>query len=144
MWFRWMMTAFFFNGICTFGMRILAGRGLASTYTSTYLFLWYSAGALLLAFMHISNRLYLRNPLATKRVDLAVGIALGTASVTGQTFLGMALGGGLPGSVVYPIALAGGLFIVVGAGFFLFKERVGPYGVAGIALGLVSIILLSL
>jgi multidrug transporter EmrE-like cation transporter len=144
MWFRWMMTAFFFNGICTFGIRILAGRGLASRYTSTYLFLWYSAGAVLLASIHVSNRLYLRRSLAPKPVDIAVGIALGTASVTGQTFLGMALGGGLPGSVVYPITLAGGLFIVVGAGFLLFRERVGPYGIAGIALGLVSIVLLSL
>jgi multidrug transporter EmrE-like cation transporter len=144
MWFRWMMTAFFFNGICTFGIRILAGRGLASKYTSAYLSLWYSAGALLLATIHVSNRLYTRKPLAPRPVDIIVGIALGTASVTGQTFLGMALGGGLAGSVVYPIALAGGLFIVVGAGFLLFRERVGPYGIAGIALGLVSIVLLSL
>jgi multidrug transporter EmrE-like cation transporter len=144
MWFRWMMAAFFFNGACTFGIRILAGRGLASRYTSAYLFLWYSAGALLLALIHISSRFYIRKTLAPRRVDIILGIALGTASVTGQTFLGMALGAGLPGSVVYPIALAGGLFIVVGAGFLLFRERVGPYGIAGIALGLVSIVLLSL
>ena len=144
MWFRWMMAAFFFNGICTFGIRILAGRGLASRYTSAYLFLWYSAGALLLLLIHISSRFYRRTTLAPRPVDIILGIALGTASVTGQTFLGMALGAGLPGSIVYPIALAGGLFIVVGAGFLLFRERVGPYGVAGIALGLVSIVLLSL
>jgi multidrug transporter EmrE-like cation transporter len=39
--------------------------------------------------------------------------------------------------------LGGGLFIVVGAGVLLFKERVGPYGVAGIVLGIISIVLLS-
>lgn len=44
-------------------------------------------------------------PLATKLADLFVGIALGAASVTGQTCHGLAFGGRLPGAVVYPIAL---------------------------------------
>jgi multidrug transporter EmrE-like cation transporter len=75
---------------------------------------------------------------------VTVGGALGLASVMGQTSLGLALSRGVPGSIVYPVTLAGGLFLVVGAGVLLFEERVGPYGLAGIALGVVSIVLLSL
>jgi multidrug transporter EmrE-like cation transporter len=138
MWFRWMMLAFFFNGVCTFGLRILAARGLTDKYISVYLVLWYLAGTLLL------GAIYFRRHMRTRRSDLAVGSALGLASVAGQTSLGLALSGGLPGSVVYPVTLAGGLFIVVGAGVLLFKERVGPYGMAGIVLGIISIVLLSL
>jgi multidrug transporter EmrE-like cation transporter len=138
MWFRWMMLAFAFNGVSTFGLRILAGRGLTGKYISTYLVLWYLAGTMLLGAMYFQRRM------RTRRSDLAVGSALGLASVAGQTSLGMALSGGIPGSIVYPVTLAGGLFIVVGAGVLLFKERVGPAGMAGIALGIISIALLSL
>ncbi len=137
MWFRWMMLAFAFNGVCTFGLRILAGRGLGEKYISTYLVLWYLAGALLLA------AVYFRQRMRSRRSDLAVGAALGLASVAGQTSLGLALSGGIPGAIVYPVTLGGGLFIVVGVGVLLFKERVGPFGVAGIALGIISIVLLS-
>ena len=46
MWFRLMMIAFFFNGLCPFGLRILAGMGLADHYTPLYLVFWYFAGAI--------------------------------------------------------------------------------------------------
>jgi multidrug transporter EmrE-like cation transporter len=138
MWFRLMMLAFACNGICTFGLRILAGRGLGERYTSVYLVLWYLGGAMLLAVVYFPRR---ERP---KAAEVAVGGALGLASVMGQTSLGLALSRGVPGSIVYPVTLAGGLFLVVGAGVLLFEERVGPYGLAGIALGVVSIVLLSL
>ena len=132
-----MMLAFAFNGVCTFGLRILAGRGIGEKYISIYLVLWYLAGSVLLA------AIYFRKRLGTRRSDLAVGSALGVASVAGQTSLGLALSGGIPGAIVYPVTLGGGLFIVVGAGVLLFKERVGPFGIAGILFGIVSIVLLS-
>ena len=133
-----MMLAFAFNGLSTFGLRILAARGLTSRYVSAYLVLWYLAGTVLL------GAVYLQQRMRTRRSDLIIGGALGIASVAGQTSLGLALSGGIPGSIVYPVTLAGGLFIVVAAGVVLFKERVGPYGVAGILLGIVSVALLSL
>ena len=46
MWFSLMMAAFVFNGLCTFGLRILKALGLASQYTSCFLVYWYLAGAL--------------------------------------------------------------------------------------------------
>ena len=138
MWFRMMMLAFACNGICTFGLRILAAQGLAERYTSVYLVAWYLAGAMLLGAFYFPRRK------RTRAVDLAVGGGLGLASMAGQTSLGLALSRGLPGSVVYPIMLAGGLFIVVAAGVLLFEERVGPCGIAGIVLGITAIVLLSL
>ncbi len=86
---------------------------------------------------------YFGQQMGTRRSDFAVGGALGLASVAGQTSLGLALCGGIPGAIVCPVTLGGGLFIVVGVGVLLFGERVGPYGVAGIVLGIISIVLLS-
>lgn len=51
---------------------------------------------------------------------------------------------GLDGNVVYPVTLAGGLFIVVLAGVVLFKEKVGKAGLLGIVLGILSLALLSI
>lgn len=138
MWFRWMMIAFLFNGLCTFGIRILAGLGLASRYTSSYLVFWYLAGALFLL------AVYLRGGERPRLPDVVVGGALGFFSACGQTALGLALAQGLPGNVVFPVTLAGGLFIVVAAGVVIFKERIGPAGLLGVLLGIASIVLLSL
>lgn len=138
MWFRWMALAFAFNGVCTFGIRILAANGNAKNDTATYLLLWYFAGALLL------GGIALAKGLRPRRVEMIVGAALGVASVAGQGSIGMALAKGLPGSVVYPVALAGGLFLVIAAGIVIFHERVGRFGMLGIALGIASIVLLSL
>ncbi len=65
------------------------------------------------------------------------------ASFGGQISLGSALASGLPGALVYPVSLAGGLFLVVAAGVVLFQERIGPSAIAGIVLGIFSIALLS-
>ena len=102
MWFRLMMAAFVFNGLCTFGLRILAGMNIDSRYVSSYLFFWYLAGALFLAV------LYLRSGERPQQQDLLIGVALGACSAGGQTALGLALAKGLPGSVVFPVVLAGG------------------------------------
>jgi multidrug transporter EmrE-like cation transporter len=138
MWFRLMMVAFVFNGLCTFGLRILAAMGLAERYTSSYLVFWYLAGTLFLAIQ------YLRSGERAKRADFAIGGALGLCSAGGQTALGLALARGLPGSIVFPVVLAGGLFIVVATGVIVFGERIGNAGRLGIFLGVISIVLLSL
>lgn len=138
MWFRLMMMAFFLNGLCPFGLRILAGLGLATQYTSLYLVFWYLGGGL---FMLI---LFARARHRPARSDMLVGAGLGIFSTCGQTTMGLALASGLPGNVVFPVALAGGLFVVVLAAVTIFKERIGPAGVAGILLGIISVALLSL
>jgi len=138
MWFRLMMIAFLLNGLCTFGLRILASMGLADQYASLYLVFWYLAGALFILM------LLSRDPLRPARSDMLVGAGLGIFSTCGQTSLGKALASGIPGNVVFPVALAGGLFVVVLTAVLVFKERIGPAGIAGISLGIISIALLSL
>jgi multidrug transporter EmrE-like cation transporter len=49
----------------------------------------------------------------------------------------------LPGHVAFPLTTGGSLFLVALAGILLFKERVGGYGIAGIVMGIVSLIMLS-
>lgn len=138
MWFRLMMLAFLLNGLCTFGLRILASLGWAKQDTPLYLVFWYLAGVLFILSLVYRTR---QRP---TRSDILVGAALGAFSVCGQTTMGKALADGLPGNVVFPVALGGGLFVVVLAAITVFKERVGPAGIAGISLGIISIALLSL
>jgi len=138
MWFRLMMLAFVLNGLCTFGLRILASHGWADKYTPIYLVFWYLAGGLFIMV------LVWRARCRPVRSDILVGTFLGIFSVCGQTSMGLALANGLPGNVVFPVALGGGLFVVVLAAILVFKERIGPAGVAGISLGILSIALLSL
>lgn len=116
----------------------MPGLGLAAHYTPLYLFFWYLSGGL---FMLL---LFSRAPHQPARSDILVGAGLGIFSTCGQTSMGLALASGLPGSVVFPVALAGGLFVVVLTAVVIFKERIGPAGVIGISLGIISIALLSL
>ena len=45
---------------------------------------------------------------------------------------------GVPDSIIYPVTLAGGLFVVVGGGVLLFDERLGPFGASSLALSQLS------
>lgn len=137
-WFRWMMAAFVVNGLCTFGLRMLAADGLATAYTPVYLVFWYLSGSV------FTLLLALRQRIGPKRADVLIGGGLGACSAAGQTCLGLALGAGIPGSLAYPIALAGGLFLVVLAGVTVFKEKISLLSAVGIGLGVLSIFLLSL
>jgi len=137
-WFRLMMMTFFLNGLCPFGLRVLAGLGLAAHYTPLYLVFWYFSGGLFILI------LFSRAPRRPARSDILVGAGLGIFSTCGQTSMGLAMAKGLPGSVVFPVALAGGLFVVVLTAVVIFKERIGPAGIAGISFGIISIVLLSL
>ena len=132
-----MMLAFVFNGLCSFGLRILTDMGLAKEHTLNYLFFWYLGGAVAMTLAVVGMRVRI------SQVDMIIGSALGLLSGLGQSFIGMALSTGLPGNVVYPVTLAGGLFIVVAIGVTFFRERVGWAGIAGILLGIISIALLS-
>jgi multidrug transporter EmrE-like cation transporter len=78
-----------------------------------------------------------------ERREVGLGALLGMCSLSGQSFTGLALAHGLPGHVVFPLTTGGSLFLVAAAGIVLFKEKVGGYGIAGIVLGIVSLIMLS-
>jgi drug/metabolite transporter (DMT)-like permease len=138
MWLRMMLLAFIFNGLSPFGLRIVAGMGLAGELTPVYLFYWYLGGTIfVLAWAGV-----LRERIPPKAVLIGSGMAL--CSVLGQFLMGRALAEGAPGNVVFPLSVGGNIFIVAAGGVLFFKEVVGRYGKAGIFVGLLAAVLLSL
>jgi len=136
-WMRLMLVAFVANGIGPFGLKVLAMRGLAD-YQSQYLFYWYLGGlvfavaALLIGRGGVNGR------------EILLGAAMGGCSFAGQSFTAMALAKGLPGHIAFPLTTGGSLFLVALAGIALFKERIGPYGLCGVILGVASLVMLSI
>jgi len=137
-WLRLMLIAFVANGIGPFGLKILTEEGLADRYQAQYLVFWY-LGAFVFAIAA-----FLRRTFPLYRREIWLGALMGTCSLLGQAFTGMALSHGVPGHVAFPITTGGSLFLVASAGLVLFRERVGAYGLAGLALGIMALVALSL
>jgi drug/metabolite transporter (DMT)-like permease len=133
-----MLISFVFNGCETFGLRVLAGMGLADRYTNQYLLFYYLGGFLCIAI-----------PMAAKRLlpnwtEILVGTLMALWSISGTVSLSYALGSyHVPGNIAFPISNGGSLFFVVIAGVAFFGERLGKYGISGCALGVLAIVLLS-
>jgi drug/metabolite transporter (DMT)-like permease len=136
-WLRLMLVAFVTNGIGPFGLKVLTEKHL-DRYESQYLIFWY-LGGLLLALLAFGFR-----NLRFSRWEILLGTAMGFGSLGGQFFTGKALAAGIPGHIAFPITTGGSLFLVALAGILVFKERVGPYGLAGLVIGILSLIVLSL
>ncbi|HLH34261.1 MAG TPA: hypothetical protein VKX41_06280 [Alloacidobacterium sp.] len=136
-WMRLMMIAFVMNGLGPFGLKVMAERGLLQQFHFQYLLWWY-AGSGILSF---SAFLFESGGFAVREVAIAFGI--GTASFGGQLFSLLALERGVPGYIVFPITTGGNLFIVAAGGVLIYNERIGRYGIAGIAVGVLSLVLLS-
>ena len=137
MWVKAIMLAFLLNGLSPFGLRILAASGLGREYTTVYLFYWYLAG-LVFALVWILTR--------RDRIGLAallIGLGMAVASVGGQVSMSLALSHGVPGNIVFPLAMGCSICLVTAVASVLFGERVGGYGKAGIILGLLAAVLLG-
>jgi drug/metabolite transporter (DMT)-like permease len=136
-WIIAMLSAFFLNGICPFGLRVLAGKGLAHQYTAVYLVYWYLAGFLFGLFGLIKSRVRF------SKANILIGLIMAVASVGGQFFMGLALAEGVPGSIVYMLGMGASMCVVVLGGVLFFHERIGTYAKLGIAIGLAAAILLG-
>lgn len=137
-WSRLMLIAFLANGLGPFGLKVLAEAGLADRFQFQYLVYWYFGGLLFAAATFVSRHrdLYAR--------EVVLGALMGLASLGGQSFTGLALSHHLPGHIAFPMTTGGSLLIVAAAGLLLFRERVSAYGLAGIVLGIASLVTLSL
>jgi glucose uptake protein GlcU len=133
-----MLIAFVANGLGPFGLKMIAAKGLSETYHYQYLLWWYAGGLAfgLAAFAFTQGKLYAR--------EIAFGFLVGMGSFGGQLFSSLALEEGVPGHIVFPATTGGNLFLVAAAGLLLFREKLGPYGIAGILTGITSLVLLSL
>lgn len=138
MYFRYTVIAFLANGFGVFGLRLLAGMHVANTSVLQYLTLWYLFGA---AIGLVPYLLCCRRPHAR---EVWLGLAMAGASLGGQLSMERSLATGLPGYVVFPAAMGGGLLFVTAVGVGEFGERIGMTGYLGIIAGTLSIILLSL
>lgn len=136
-WLRLMLIAFVTNGLGPFGLKVMNEQGYSS-FQSQYLVYWYLGGAI------FGVAAFLGGQREVRAREVALGAVMGLCSLGGQTFTGMSLASGLPGHVVFPITTGGSLFLVAASGIFIFKERVGRYGAAGITLGILALIMLSL
>ena len=136
-WKRLMVMAFFANGLGPFGLKVLTARGLAP-YQSQYLFYWYLGGVAfaLAALLSVRSRVNGR--------EIVLGAAMGGCSLAGQSFAAAALSRGLPGHVAFPLTTGGSLFLVALAGIVLFRERIGPYGLCGVGIGVAALVILSI
>lgn len=133
-----MLLALILNGICPFGLRILAGMGLGQRYTGIYLFYWYLAGA-------VSGLILVgKNWRTPSWGAVLLGIFMGLASVGGQLFMGLAMANGAPGNIVYMLGMGASICIVAAGGILIFQERVGNYGKAGIIVGLFASVMLAM
>src|SRR5438128_1963985 len=102
-WYRMMVLAFVANGLCAFGARVLEGMGLAKTHSFLYLAFWYSAGLL------VSLVALLARAPRFSRAELIIGAVMGLCSSLGWIFMTAAIARGLPGYLVFPIAIGGNL-----------------------------------
>jgi drug/metabolite transporter (DMT)-like permease len=76
------------------------------------------------------------------RTALWVGAIGGLGGAIGTTFVCLAARQ-LPGYIVFPVSGGGNLLFVALIARVAFKEKIGPYGLAGIAVGIAAITLLS-
>ena len=137
-WLQLMLGAMLANGFALVDAKVLSEAGLADRYLSQYLLGWYTAGVL-------AALLYsLRDLSLPSRKEVLIGAAMACMSFAGQICLVAALNGGAPAYFVYPIASGANVLFVAILGVFLFREKLGAYGLAGIFCGLVSVTVLSL
>ncbi len=138
MWLLLMLLAFLFNGCGVFGLRILAGMGLAGVVTNQYILYFYLGGFVFMALRLLAKKTW------PNRTEIGMGGVMALCSISGTASLAYALNTyNIPGNVAFPIANGGSLFVVVTAGVLLFRERLGWYGLSGCVLGTLAIVLLS-
>jgi multidrug transporter EmrE-like cation transporter len=138
MWIRLILVAFVTNGLGAFGLRILAGMGLAGRYNFHYLVGLYGGGAIVGALAY-----FRQNPRPYRR-ELVITAGMAACSVLGQMGIMLALQRGLPGFVVFPVCVGGGMLLVLAAAVLLFRERLTLAGYLGIGVGFASLVLLAL
>jgi len=138
MWFLLMLVILLTNGMSAFGLKMIAGWALPESVKYPYLTVWYAGGLVVIALPMILKGL------KVGRTEILWGGIAGALSIGGQMAMAVALGSGVPGHVVFPIAIGGSIFVVALAGRLVFGERMNAPTALGVALGFVAVILLGL
>ncbi|PJB28506.1 hypothetical protein CO111_01425 [Candidatus Desantisbacteria bacterium CG_4_9_14_3_um_filter_50_7] len=136
MWKKFVIMAFFFNGLCLLFSKILVQAGLGS-HNLFYLFVFYSAGFLWSLFFCLKDKIVFG------KKEIFTGMGAGISSFLGSLFLMFALNK-VPGTIVYPVAVGGNLVTVTIFAVIIFREKIGFRAVLGIVTGVVGLILISI
>jgi multidrug transporter EmrE-like cation transporter len=136
-WLSLILLAFLANGLAASSQKVLVELGDGDFAWQFYVVL-YAAGA---AVVGVANAFHAGRP---NRREALVSAAMAVASVAGNICIVRAFALEVPGTIAYPVANGGSLFLVVLAGFLAFRERVSPVGLAGIALGIAATLVLVL
>jgi multidrug transporter EmrE-like cation transporter len=137
MWFLLMVIILLTNGMSAFGLKVIAGWALPAAVKFPYLTVWYAGG-----FACIAIPMLLKRTEASWK-EVAWGAALAALSIGGQVAMAVALDLRVPGHVVFTVAIGGSILVVAVAGRFLFGERMSRLSTAGVVLGFIAVVLLS-
>ena len=110
MWFLLMLVILLTNGLSAFGLKLIAEWGLADSVKYPYLTVWYAGGFVALAVP------LLFKGMRVGKTEIIWGGVTAALSVGGQVAMAVALTSGVPGHVVFPIAIGGSIFVVAFAG----------------------------
>ncbi len=137
MWLLLMLIILLTNGMSAFGLKVLAAWGLAGSMKYTYLTIWYAAGLFCIGI-----------PMLVKGFkgglkEALWGALLALLSIGGQLAMASALQSGVPGNIVFPVTIGGSLLVVAFAGRIFFAERMSSLSWTGVAVGILSVVLLS-
>ena len=129
------LLAFALNGITLLGMKLISKMGLIGSLPQILIVMY--CAALALSVMHFLNS-RTRFSLLSAIVGLIAGV--GNAASVYASIRAAAI---LPGYVAFPLCSIGAIVVVSVCGMLFFHERIGRFGLAGLACGIVAVILLS-
>jgi len=136
-WYLLMVIVLATNGMSAYGLKVIAGWGLPETARFQYLACWYAAG-----FLAIGVPMALQGVRPALR-EVGWSTTMAALSLGGQLAMAVALKLGVPGHIVFPVAIGGSTFFVILGGRLFFGERMNHLTAGGVASGLVAIVLLS-
>jgi multidrug transporter EmrE-like cation transporter len=138
MWFLLMLVVLLTNGMSSFGLKMLAGWHFPGLAKFPYLTVWYAAGMASIALPSLSSGLHFG------KKEAGLGALMALLSIGGQVSMAKALDLHVPGNIVFPVAIGGSILVVAVASWAVFREKMNNLTVAGVILGFVAVILLSL
>ena len=130
---RLMVISFFLNAFLALATKAISEFGMTRSIPLVLLIVY--ALATLMALWTIREK-----RIEAKSVWIGLMGGFGTAVGMGANMTAASI---LPGYKVFPLVNGGTLLLVALAGRLIFRERIGPYGIAGIVAGIAAIVLLS-
>lgn len=137
MWLLLMLIILLANGMSSFGLKVLAAWGLPAAIKFPYLTIWYAAGLFCFGIP-----LLLRKERGGLK-EARWGALIALLSIGGQLAMADALNAGIPGNVVFPVTIGGSILVVAVAGQLFFSEKLSVLSWTGVAIGFLSVVLLS-